>query len=222
MPVVWPFANPTAVSREPLETRLLIALLDSIREAAFLVEHGSRTILGCNRQAEAMFGYPCDQLVGHTTAKLHVDDETFHDFGEAGEPQLARGEPLHTRMWMRRADGACFPSENTVTPLQDVDGRQVALSLVRDLSRESPAKRFTEPFESLTRREQEVFAYTARGMSAKEIARVLELSHRTVEQHRHSILKKFQVRSVRQLLAEVATVGVIAQARAGDGGSSAA
>jgi DNA-binding CsgD family transcriptional regulator len=121
-------------------------------------------------------------------------------------------------MWMRRADGACFPSENTVTPLQDVQGRQVALSLVRDLSRESVSTRFASVYESLTRREQEVFAYTARGLSAKEIARELALSHRTVEQHRNSILKKFGIRSVRQLLAEVATLGVIAQARAGEPG----
>lgn len=222
MSIVWPFVNSREVSQQPLETRLLIALLDSIREAAFLVEHGSRQILGCNRQAVAVFGYAAEQLVGQSTAKLHVDAETFHDFGEASEPLLARGEPLHTRIWMRRADGSCFPSENTVTPLQDVDGRQVALSLVRDLSQEAPAKRFTKVFDSLTPREQEVFAYTARGLSAKEIARELALSHRTVEQHRTSILRKFRMRSVRQLLAEVATVGVIAQARAGAGSASAA
>jgi PAS domain S-box-containing protein len=218
MPVVWPFVNDRGLTGEPVETRLLIALLDSIREAAFLVEHGSRTILACNQQAEAMFGYPASELLGHSTAKLHLDADTFHEFGEIGAPKLARGAPLHTRMWMRRADGACFPSENTVTPLQDVQGRQVALSLVRDLSRESVSTRFASVYESLTRREQEVFAYTARGLSAKEIARELALSHRTVEQHRNSILKKFGIRSVRQLLAEVATLGVIAQARAGEPG----
>jgi DNA-binding CsgD family transcriptional regulator len=52
-------------------------------------------------------------------------------------------------------------------------------------------------------------------LSAKEVARKLSLSHRTVEQHRNSILQKFQLRSVKQLLAEVATLGAVSQARVG-------
>ena len=215
MTVAWPFVNASDLSQDRIERRLLMALLESMREAAFLIEHTTRTILACNSRAEQVFGYAAEQMVGRTTVLLHLNEESFNDFGDSGNPLLENGQPFHTRMWMRRACGACFPSENTVTPLQGVDGRQVALSLVRDLSEESPSTHFSKVYGTLTPREQEVFALTARGLSAKEVARKLELSHRTVEQHRNSILQKFQMRSVKQLLAEVATLGAISQARVG-------
>ncbi|MBK1668051.1 hypothetical protein CKO28_08375 [Rhodovibrio sodomensis] len=215
MTVVWPFISANELSQDRIETRLLIALLESLRQAAFMVDHGTRTILACNSRAEQVFGYSADQMVGQSTLLLHLNAESCREFGENGTPVLENGQPFHTRLWMRRACGACFPSENTVMPLQDVDGRQVALSLVRDLSEESPSTRFSKVYGRLTPREQEVFALTARGLSAKEVARNLQLSHRTVEQHRNSVLHKFQMRSVKQLLAEVATLGAVSQARMG-------
>ena len=45
----------------------------------------------------------------------------------------------------------------------------------------------------LTERETEVLRYVAKGMSAKQIARKLTLSHRTVENHVQSTLRKLQL-----------------------------
>ena len=45
----------------------------------------------------------------------------------------------------------------------------------------------------LTARETEVLRYVAKGMSAKQIARKLTLSHRTVENHVQSTLRKLQL-----------------------------
>ncbi|GAC50476.1 response regulator [Gordonia aichiensis] len=45
----------------------------------------------------------------------------------------------------------------------------------------------------LTDRETEVLRYVAKGMSAKQIARKLTLSHRTVENHVQSTLRKLQL-----------------------------
>ena len=47
----------------------------------------------------------------------------------------------------------------------------------------------------LTEREQEIFAYLAHGKTNKEIARLLNLSARTIEGHVSHILSKLKARS---------------------------
>lgn len=54
--------------------------------------------------------------------------------------------------------------------------------------------------QSLTPREREVMAMVAQGLANKEIARQLGISHRTVEQHRASIMNKVGADSLIDLL----------------------
>ena len=53
--------------------------------------------------------------------------------------------------------------------------------------------------DHLTHREQEVLSLIVRGHSNKEIARILDISNRTVEAHRASIMEKMQVKSLAEL-----------------------
>ncbi len=50
-----------------------------------------------------------------------------------------------------------------------------------------------EPFRPLSNREMEVLSYITKGMSNKEIATLLEISHQTVKNHVTSILRKLGV-----------------------------
>lgn len=50
-----------------------------------------------------------------------------------------------------------------------------------------------EPFHPLSKREMEVLSYLTRGMSNKEIAKLLGISHQTVKNHVTSILRKLGV-----------------------------
>jgi two-component system response regulator FixJ len=58
--------------------------------------------------------------------------------------------------------------------------------------------------DHLTLREQEVLSLIVKGRSNKEIARILNISNRTVEAHRASIMEKMQVKSLAELLVMVA------------------
>ena len=57
--------------------------------------------------------------------------------------------------------------------------------------------------DHLTLREHEVLFLIVRGRSNKEIARMLDISNRTVEAHRASIMEKMQVKSLVELMVMV-------------------
>ncbi|MBS0343115.1 MAG: response regulator transcription factor [Proteobacteria bacterium] len=59
-------------------------------------------------------------------------------------------------------------------------------------------------FGQLSEREREVLAHIVRGLSNKEIARVLNLSPRTVESHRANIFAKLESDSLAQLIRHYA------------------
>jgi DNA-binding NarL/FixJ family response regulator len=63
--------------------------------------------------------------------------------------------------------------------------------------------------ELLTAREREVLLGIARGRTNKEIAAELGISHRTVETHRESLMRKLQIRTVAELTRLAIETGII-------------
>lgn len=59
-----------------------------------------------------------------------------------------------------------------------------------------------EKAESLTKRERQIIELIIEGMMNKQMAYELSLSLSTIEAHRSSIMKKFEVKSVAQLTKE--------------------
>ena len=59
---------------------------------------------------------------------------------------------------------------------------------------------FAERLAALTDRERDVLDQVAKGLSSKAIARLLDISYRTVELHRSHIMEKLHVRSVAELI----------------------
>jgi DNA-binding NarL/FixJ family response regulator len=53
--------------------------------------------------------------------------------------------------------------------------------------------------EQLTAREAQILALVARGNSAKQIAEMLVISHRTVERHRENLMRKLDVHTTAEL-----------------------
>jgi FixJ family two-component response regulator len=62
--------------------------------------------------------------------------------------------------------------------------------------------------QSLTRREREVMTMVAQGLANKEIARQLHISHRTVEQHRASVMNKVGAETLLDLLRVAQRIGL--------------
>lgn len=63
--------------------------------------------------------------------------------------------------------------------------------------------------DQLTGREREVLLGVARGKTNKEMATDLGISHRTVETHRESLMKKLQIRTVAELTRFALAAGIM-------------
>ncbi len=66
-------------------------------------------------------------------------------------------------------------------------------------------------YEQLTPREREVMALVVNGCSNKEVARALDISHRTVEIHRRRVMRKMEVDSVSDLVSCSMVSGIYQQ-----------
>lgn len=77
-------------------------------------------------------------------------------------------------------------------------GPQAAKALAEQLKH--PERVVDDPYGCLTAREREVFHLIAEGMTTKEIARRLDISAKTAENHRSRVLAKLGVRNTAELV----------------------
>jgi len=90
----------------------------------------------------------------------------------------------------------------SVDALQEHIEQAIRRSVVL-LEKENHAADINERFEKLTVRELDVMRLLVAGIannSNKEIARELDISHRTVDDHRARIMSKMQARSLAELV----------------------
>jgi PAS domain S-box-containing protein len=52
-----------------------------------------------------MFGYGETELIGMPGRAVYLSDEDYASFGRYANPLLSKGEPIHSDMWMRHAEG---------------------------------------------------------------------------------------------------------------------
>ncbi|HYE40071.1 MAG TPA: LuxR C-terminal-related transcriptional regulator, partial [Ramlibacter sp.] len=64
----------------------------------------------------------------------------------------------------------------------------------------------TERYRELSAREREVLGLIVAGLTNKEVARALGISHRTVETHRANLFAKLEVQSLAQLILNYAAL----------------
>ena len=164
-----------------------------------LAMDGEGRVTFVNSAALTMIGLKrAEELVGHSATHLfqacgHAPDEPAEACPLSNV--LSQGEALSD--WqdsLRRADGSSFPVSLTVTPLQG-EGRVIGAVLVFE-----PRGPGRVDFDALTARENQVLQYLAHGLTNKEVARQLDLSHRTVEDYRARVMKKLGVHSLAELV----------------------
>ncbi|HEY6933228.1 MAG TPA: PAS domain S-box protein [Marmoricola sp.] len=123
------------ISEKRREERLFRGLLEAAPDAMVIVDRAGRVVL-VNAQAERLFGYDRDELVGHEVELLVPDRlaalHTSFRSGYAGEPRT-RPMGLAGDLYARRKDGSEFPVEISLAPLETDQGLLISAA-VRDIS----------------------------------------------------------------------------------------
>jgi two-component system response regulator NreC len=74
---------------------------------------------------------------------------------------------------------------------------------------QQPQSRIEDPYRDLTQREREVFHLIVEGMTTKEIARQLDISTKTAENHRFRAMDKLDVRNTAELIRYAVKHGLL-------------
>lgn len=121
--------------------QLFANTIDSLNEAVFLIDTRDRTVIRCSEAVRDIFGYVPEELIGHSTERLHLDQSSFEELGRLSEVAMAQGETFHGELQMRKKDGAIIDTENTVKALNDESGWGTGVvRVVRDISERKKAE----------------------------------------------------------------------------------
>ncbi len=158
----------------------------------------NRTMRDCNRHLCDMFGATPEQLIGQSFQLLYPSVQEFERTGQRIAPILNRNGTYADDRLMKRVDGR-FKGE---TFWCHVIGRalnpgaphEAGIWTFEDLSASRPVK------AGLTAREREVAAHLMEGLTSKEMGRALDISHRTVEVYRASLMRKYQANTIGDLV----------------------
>ncbi len=161
-----------------------------------LIYAENRVIVRSNQKFAQMFGYANKALNGHTLSKLYPSLEEYQNIGDAGLREMKKTGTYQDERIMRRRDGSHFWCRVLGQSLDSNAPFARAIWSFADISDH-------RPIIDLTKRERQVAKMMAEGLTSKEIARDLNISHRTVEVHRARLLEKFGARNSLELVARL-------------------
>jgi PAS domain S-box-containing protein len=165
-----------------------------------LVVTENRVIRACNPSFSEMFGYRIDELVDQSFAFLYPSQEEFVRIRDVGVEPLRKDNRYSDERIMARKDGTlfwCRVRGHSLTRDDDPLGR--AVWSFADLSS-------TRQVLALSVRERQIVMHLGEGRTSKEIARMLDVSPRTVEAYRARLLKKCGAVNVAELLSHMSTM----------------
>jgi PAS domain S-box-containing protein len=156
-----------------------------------------RVMVDCNQALCEMFGTSRDLLVGQSFAVLYPSVQEYERTGERISPLLGqdgkKGRYADDRL-MKRMNGELFWCHVTGRALNTKKPHESGIWSFEDLSAMRPVK------AELTPREREVAAYLLEGLTAKQTAKNLGISHRTVEIYRARLMRKYKAHTTADLV----------------------
>lgn len=161
-----------------------------------LIYAENRVIVQSNKRFARIFGYRPGQLDGYALSALYPSLEEYKRIGDIGLQKMKGTGQYQDERIMRRRDGShfwCRVRGQSLDPDQPFSRSVWSFS---DISNQ-------RPITELTARERQIAKLMAEGSTSKEIARMLDISHRTVEVHRARLLEKFDARNSLELIARI-------------------
>jgi PAS domain S-box-containing protein len=134
--------------------QLLESTLTSLDDAVLAIDSNTSKIIECNPATASMFGYKREEILGKGKDFLHINKENFNIFKQELTRQVnENGRMSHFEFEMRHKDGSIFPSEHSVTPLEDAEGKQMGwVSVIHDITRRKQSENQLRESEERYRR----------------------------------------------------------------------
>lgn len=167
---------------------------------AAIVVLSQRRMMAMNQAFAQLFGYSKQELLEQSIAKLFPSQEDFEKIGHDALQGLLeqRGLGYSDQRFMQHHNGQLFWTQTHGHTLTPEDPFRLA---VWHFERKDQLM----PKLQLSKRETEITQYIVNGLTCKEIAKLLGLSHRTVEVHKANLMKKLGVRNKNQLSSKIIT-----------------
>jgi len=165
--------------------------------------------LAVNPALASFLGYSSTELVGRGVAEVTPPEEMPLASRSIRRALAGGGDTYSLNKRYIRRDGHLVGARITVSLVRDEESRPISVFVqVEGLGdgRPLPLRSVTrvasvaERFGRLSAREREVLGYVLVGRKNAEIARRLGISLKTVEVHRHNVMRKMEARSVAELV----------------------
>ena len=196
----WLSRTDNTVETHHMTDPLDLSLLAFENAPIGLVVTESRIIKGCNPTFAEMFGYEVADLLEQSFAILYPSMEEFERIRDVGVEPLKRTNRYSDERIMARKNGSlfwCRVRGHSLT--RDDDPLRRAVWSFADLSE-------TRNVLNLSGRERQIVMHLGEGRTSKEIARMLDISPRTVESYRARLLKKYNAHNVAELLSHLSSM----------------
>jgi|SRR5690625_658386 len=159
-----------------------------------------RRIKECNKAFAALFGYEREELIGEAILRLYPSSADYYQIGERCLKALETNIHYEDERFMQHKNKEIFWARaRGVTLTPEAPFRLMIWSFER-------IRHNLHKTTKLTPREQEISTYIVNGMTCKETAQELGISHRTVEIHRARLMKKLKAKNTAELVSKIIMV----------------
>lgn len=158
----------------------------------------NRIIQRCNEALASMFGYEPAELTGQSMCMLYPSQNEFMGIGARGFEALRDCGRYSDERIMKHRDGQLFWCHASGRTLDRDDPYGCTVWMFEDISARRPIT------TALTSREREIAQLLIEGKTSKQIARVLEVSPRTIDAHRVRLLRKLKVNTATEMVSRLA------------------
>ncbi|MEI5996313.1 helix-turn-helix domain-containing protein [Paraburkholderia bengalensis] len=182
--------NRVAAHRSDLELAFDMAPVGLLVSRRRMVDRYNQAFCG-------MFGYRMTDLAGKSLELLYPSYDEFVHVGERALPIMRDTGLYSDERIMRRVDDSLFWCHVSGRAIDRNDPFAAAVWTFEDMS---TVRRVTT---ELTVRERQIAQFLVNGRSSKQVAKDLNISHRTVEAHRARLMRKYDVRTTNELVAHL-------------------
>lgn len=204
-------ADDHTIVREGLVSLLREGGCDVVAEAADGIEavekvvHHNPDVVVMDMTMPRLSGLEAVRRIHDKLPKIRVLVLTVHDEEEYVIPMVRAGAAGY--LVKDSATGELLSAVRALNAGQAFFGPQAAKVLAEQY--QNPNSDPADPYGSLTPREREVFHLVAEGQTTKAIARALEISVKTAENHRSRVIEKLRVHNTAGLVRYAVVHGLL-------------